>query len=262
MELGNILWLRILPNLRGNTESPMRIKLLKILMLLGALFLAACGSATPISPTTAPTADLNLLRTEVAATVLAQVPALCELTPTATQIPTSTPTRTPTVEQTPTLAAVVITGTPGTPGASTGDRAKWVSQSIQDGTRFNPGEEFTMVWRLQNSGITTWTSGYRLRFFTGNALGAAQEIQLTQDVAPNETIDITVPMRAPTQTGTYRSDWVMSNESRYNFNEPVFLEIIVSPPSTATATATQGPTATVTITMELPTATVTNTPSQ
>lgn len=235
----------------------MPIKHLKILMLLGALFLAACGSATPISPTTAPTADLNLLRTEVAATVLAQVPALCELTPTATQMPTTTPTQTSTVEPTATLATVVITGTPGTPGASTGDRAKWVSQSIQDGTRFAPGEEFTMVWRLQNSGITTWTSGYRLRFFTGNVLGAAQEIELDRDVAPNETIDITIPMRAPTQTGNYRSDWVMSNEQSYNFNEPVFLEIIVAVPSTATATATQAPSATATITMELPTATPT-----
>jgi hypothetical protein len=236
----------------------MRKNPLKILLLLGALFLAACGAATPVSsPTTAPTADLNLLRTEVAATVLAQVPELCALTPTATQEPTATPTRTPTVEQTPTLAPVVITGTPGTPGASTGDRAKWVSQSIQDGTRFAPGEEFTMVWRLQNSGITTWTSGYRLRFFTGNALGAPQEIQLDRDVAPNETVDITIPMKAPTQTGTYRSDWVMSNEQRYNFNEPVFLEIIVAPANTATATATLEPT--VTITMELPTATATAT---
>jgi hypothetical protein len=235
----------------------MRIKPLKILMLLGALFLAACGSATPIPPTTAPTADLNLLRTEVAATVLAQVPELCELTPTATLIPTETPTRTPTLEQTATEA---VTLTTGTPGASTGDQAQWVSQSILDGTRFAPGEEFTMVWRLRNAGRTTWTDGYRLRHFSGERFGAPQEIRLDREVAPNETIDITIPMRAPTQTGRFRSDWVMSNTELYNFNQPVFLEINVVVPSTPTATATLAPTATFTITMEQPTAT--NTPGQ
>jgi hypothetical protein len=95
-----------------------------------------------------------------------------------------------------------------------------------------------MTWRLQNVGKTTWTSAYRLRFYSGDPYGASKEIALDRDVAPNETIDITISMKAPAKEGSYRSDWVMSNATRYNFNEPVFLEIIVGRPSTPTATPT------------------------
>lgn len=222
-------------------ESTMRNLILIPLMLLGALLLAACGAAATTAPTPAPTQDLNILRTEVAATVLAQVPQICALTPTATQMPTATATQTPTLTATATTAGTPITtpivGVSGTP-SSTGDQAKWVSQTINDGTRFAPGENFTMVWRLQNVGKTTWTSGYRLRFFSGNSFGSATEIQLDRDVAPNETIEISIAMKAPNTTGKYRSDWVMSNESLYNFNQPVYLEITVAQPGTATATAT------------------------
>jgi hypothetical protein len=161
------------------------------------------------------------------------------------------------VEQTATQAVLLTTGTPGTPGATTGDQAQWVSQSIQDGTRFAPGEAFTMVWRLRNTGRTTWTDLYRLRHFSGERFGAPETIQLDRDVAPNETIDITIQMRAPNNTGKYRSDWVMANAELYNFNQPVYLEIVVAVPSTATATSAA--TVTPTITMEMPTETATAT---
>ena len=51
---------------------------------LGLLLLSACSPATP---TSAPTQDLNAFRTEVAATVLAQVIQDLALTPSATPVP-------------------------------------------------------------------------------------------------------------------------------------------------------------------------------
>ena len=99
---------------------------------------------------------------------------------------------------------------------------------------------------MKNVGITTWTGGYRLRFYAGDggSLGAPQEITLPHNVAPNEEVDITINMKAPTKPGKYTSSWVMSNESRYNFKEPVFVEIEVALPATATATPTVQPTPT------------------
>jgi hypothetical protein len=217
-----------------------------LLMLIGALLLAACGQATSVPPTLAPTADLNILRTEVAATVLAQCAAVCALTPSATVQPTSTMTPTPTVSATATSATPgVVIGTPGTgtPAASL-DQAKWVSQSVMDGTVFTPGQTFTMTWRLQNVGKTTWTSGYRLRYYSGELFGAPREIALDRDVPPNDTVEIAVNMKAPAKLGKYRTDWVMSNESLFNFNQPVFLEITVANAPTATVTVTVAPTAT------------------
>ena len=91
-----------------------------------------------------------------------------------------------------------------------------------------------------------------LRYYSGNAFGAPQEIFLDRDVAPGDTVDISVAMKAPTIPGDYRSDWVMANPFRSNFKQPVYLEITVARPATATPTATVTPTVTRT-----PTATAT-----
>lgn len=219
----------------------------KILLFVSLLSLAACS--TPTTPTAAPTQDLNALRTEVAATVLAKVPQLCALTPTPTQPPTATPTVTPSM--TPTVTATGAAGTQtvlGTPGTGTAipDRAKYVSQTIVDGTRFAPNATFNMTWRLQNTGSTTWNTNYSFRFWGGDQLGAPRSVQLTQEVAPGETIDITVPMRTPSRVGEYRSRWVMANASQTSFKEDVYLQITVVAPGTATALAPLAATATAT----------------
>lgn len=212
---------------------------------LGLLLLSACSASTP---TSTPTLDLNPIRTEVASTVLANVTQTVALTPSATLFPSPTATLPPSSSPAQTATAPTGTqvtsasGTPGTPGTPTTDRAEWVSQSVIDGTVFTPGETFTVTWRLKNVGTSTWTASYLFRFYSGNAFGAPQEILLGQEVAPGATVDIPVEMKAPTTPGDYRSDWVLSNEFRSNFKEPVFLEIKVARPGTPTpptaATAT------------------------
>jgi hypothetical protein len=94
-----------------------------------------------------------------------------------------------------------------------------------------------MIWRLRNAGTSTWTAAYLFRFYSGNAFGAEEEILLGQEVAPGETVEISVPMTAPNTPGDYRSDWVLADEASSNFNDPVFLEITVAAPATATATS-------------------------
>ena len=203
---------------------------------LGLFLLSACSAATP---TSTPTLDLNPIRTQVASTVLAKVTQDLALTPSATLIPS--PTGTLGASSTPAQTVTASTGpqatlASGTPGETTTDLAEWVSQSVADGTVFAPGETFTVNWRLKNVGTSTWTVSYRFRFYSGNAFGAPQEILLGQEVPPGEMVDISVPMKAPTTLGDYRSDWVMSDEFRSNFKEPVFLEITVARPATPTPT--------------------------
>jgi hypothetical protein len=223
-----------------------------LLLLLVLLSLAACS--TPATPApAAPTQDLTLLRTEVAATVLAQVPQYCALTPTATLPPTATsiPTATATVAPTGTVEVQGTAGTPGTPSGSIPDRARYVSQTVVDGTRFAPNVTFNMTWRLQNTGTTTWTTNYSFRFWGGDQLGAPRIVQLERDVPPGDSIDITVPMRTPTRTGEFRSRWVMANAAQASFKEDVYLQITVVAPAALTATATAtvpAPTATSTAT--------------
>lgn len=208
---------------------------------LGLLLLSACSTA---APTSTPTPDLDPLRTEVAATVFAQVTLALAQTPSVTPVPSPTatlnpsPTATLAPSSTPAQPVTTPTGPGGTPGETTADRAEWVSQSVADGTVFAPGESFTITWSLRNVGTSTWTDSYLFRFYSGNAFGASEEILLGQEVAPGETVDISVSMTAPNTPGEYRSDWVMADEDSSNFNEPVFLEITVATPATATTAAT------------------------
>jgi hypothetical protein len=205
-------------------------------VLLSLLGMAACGSPVP---TSTPTLDLNPIRTEVAATVLAQVTQALASTPsitplpslTVTNLPTSTPVQTasPSPSASPTLSS-------GTATAVTINLAQWVSQTVADDTVFAPSETFTMTWRLKNVGTSTWTAGYLLRYYSGDTLSAPKEIPLGRDVQPGDTVDITIRMKAPAVPGTYVSSWVMSTVNRSNFKEPVYLRIKVAGPVTPTPT--------------------------
>jgi hypothetical protein len=205
-------------------------------VLLSLLWLAACS---PPVPTSTPTLDQNPLRTEVAATVLAQVTRALALTPSVTPLSTPTATNLPTSTPSPTASpspSATVALSSGTPKAGTENQAQWVSQSIADDTTFAPGETFTMTWRLKNTGTSTWNAGYLLRYYSGESFGASKEISLGREVLPGEEIEISVQMKAPANPGTYRSDWVMSTENRSNFKEPVFLRIKVAKPVTPTPT--------------------------
>jgi hypothetical protein len=131
----------------------------------------------------------------------------------------------------------VVTLSSGTPQVVTQNLDQWVSQSIEDDTVFAPGQAFTITWRVKNVGTSTWTAGYLLRFFSGSAFGAPKEIAIGQQVLPGGEIDIAIAMKAPAIPGSYRTDWVLSDQNRTNFKEPVYLKIKVAVPGTATATA-------------------------
>ncbi len=208
------------------------------LFILAAVSLAACGTQAPSQ--SIPTPDLNPIRTEVAATVLAQAPTLFALTPSATPLP---PTATvAAVATTPAAASPTAAATNTQAAGTTGknDHATWISQTVQDDTVFNPGQDFTMTWQIKNDGTSTWTANYHLRFYSGDSFGASKDITLGQEVQPGATLDITMDMKAPSKAGDYRSDWVLSNESLRNFKDPIFLKIKVASP-TATQTLTKTP---------------------
>lgn len=207
-----------------------------IAVALMAFWLAACSA---LNPTPAPTQDPNPIRTEAAATVLAQVSQTLAAMPTDTPLPSPTATFTlmPTATETATVSPVVTTTLPGgTPAVVYVNLAQYVSQSIPDDTVFAPGETFTITWRLKNVGTSTWTTGYMLRYYSGEVFGAPKEVFLSREVLPGEEIEITIVMKAPIVPGGYVTSWVMADEKRSNFKEAVFLEITVVAPPTNTPT--------------------------
>jgi peptidoglycan hydrolase-like protein with peptidoglycan-binding domain len=141
----------------------------------------------------APVTDVGFILTQ---TALAGSP-----TPggTATAGPSLTPTATQTIAVTPTNTS------PGVPC----NLASFVSDvTVPDNTVFDLNENFTKVWRLKNVGSCTWTSGYSVVFDSGDLMGGPASQQLTNGtVGPNQTIDVSVDLKAPGNAGTYKGNW-------------------------------------------------------
>ncbi|MBN2043536.1 MAG: hypothetical protein JW757_00845 [Anaerolineales bacterium] len=94
-----------------------------------------------------------------------------------------------------------------------GDFAEFIADvTIPDYSEVLVGEEITKTWRIKNAGTTTWTTDYVLEFEKGEKLGASTQIPLEKEVAPGETIDISIDFKVPTATGEYTSYWILKNE--------------------------------------------------
>jgi hypothetical protein len=148
---------------------------------------------------------------------------------------------------------ITVTPAPGTPtrtptpvpGACT-DRATFVADvTVPDGTTYAANAAFTKTWRVRNSGTCTWTTAYQAIYQSGEKFGSNTSVNFSKNVAPGQTLDITVNMTAPASNGTYRGYWILKNASGLlygigtNADKPFWVEIKVTGGTTATpATAT------------------------
>ena len=84
--------------------------------------------------------------------------------------------------------------------------------TIPDDMDLAPGEHFEKIWRLQNAGSCPWTIGYLLYFESGDARGGPSSQALTSEtILPGDTVDVSVDLVAPLETGTYQGDWMLRN---------------------------------------------------
>lgn len=220
-----------------------------------ALILLLAGCNMPNQAETTPTLDT----TQAYQTVQARLTEAVALTPTVTHTPEVTPTPSPTT--TSTLAPATPTATTGaaaTPSATTGGVASTCNQAspgtpidvtIPDDTQLAPGQAFSKTWRLRNAGTCTWTSQYSIVYFSGDRMEAPASVPLSGDVAPGDTVDLTVDMIAPEQTGTFQSNWKLRTNSDQLFGIgpgeglPFYVRIQVATNAPTTTPATS-PTAT------------------
>jgi hypothetical protein len=202
---------------------------LTFFLALGLLLLSACTMPRNAKPTTS---GSGLIYTVAAQTVQAQLTevsrpgtpfALATFTP-----PVSFPSATPLPP-----TAVLLTSAP--PGASVPcDRAQFVKDvNFPDNTKVNAGESFVKTWRLKNDGSCTWTASYAVVYTNGDAMGAPTAIPLTGSVAPGETIDISISLKAPEDGGTFRANFKLRNSNNVVFgvtneNKPFWVQIKVT----------------------------------
>jgi hypothetical protein len=229
------------------------IKLILPLIALSALVLNACSPAETATPTTA----VNAIYTAAAQTIEAQASlATATPQPTATSQPTQTPATSQTASPAPAPSATSLL-------QNYCDNAVFISDvTIPDHTQVAGGEAFDKTWAFQNTGTCTWSTGYTIEFISGEQMNGNARA-LTQSVAPQQQVNVTVKLTAPYAPGSHTGYWRLANGKGAKFGQLV--SVVIDVPGGATTTATVTPTmasgsatGTPTVTM---TSTVTETPT-
>ena len=211
-------------------------------LLAAALLLAGCN----MGATAEPTVDVNAINTAAVATAMGQLSA--QLTQTALAAPFPTPLSTVTLAPLPTSALPTVnTGaiptlsfnttpvagftqlaSPAAPAATTslGDScnnsAYEADVTIPDGTVMKPGEDFTKIWKIRNTGTCTWDEGYTFVFVGGDKTIDPRNFEFQKEsdfVAGGEAIDIAIKLTAPMAEGKYQGNWRMRSDSGTYFGE-------------------------------------------
>lgn len=130
---------------------------------------------------------------------------------------------TTTLSNQPRLVQVMPVSTPSS------DNAAFISDvTLPDGTVVSPDQALTKIWRVRNTGTSTWDSGYQLVFTGGEQMGAPTAVDVPGPVSPGAEVDLSVPMTAPSAPGTHRGDWRLRNAQGVSFGEGLWVIVQIS----------------------------------
>ena len=179
-----------------------------LILAMGMMLLSACNF--PLFKDTPQESDADALATIVAQTVQALnaqdgLPALPDQS-------TQTPIGQPTIAPLPTLTVAPVAGPP-TQTPQPCNKPLQVGETVLDDSEFLPGETFTKTWTFKNVGTCTWNTNYKMKFETGDQLGAPIEVALPASVAPGAEVTISINMTAPATPGTYQGFWSMYSDT-------------------------------------------------
>ncbi len=107
--------------------------------------------------------------------------------------------------------------------------------TIPDEYDLAPGAAFTKTWRVKNVGTCTWTTSYTLAFYQENSMGGPASVPLALNVAPGQTVDLSVNLVAPATAGRYTGKWTLKDQNGNFFfttrNNPLWVIIDVVVPA-------------------------------
>ena len=202
-----------------------KIIVLTLILTITSVLFSACGPKVP-------TLDIEAQKTSFAQTAEAQALMTQAAQPTST--PTLEPSLTPTQTETQPVdvASPTVTVTAGTPTAtqqviSGEDAGQWRAQDPADNTEFAPGETFTVTWTIENTGTSTWTQNYYIKFASGEQMDAEDQVFLPYDVPPGTNVQISVEFKAPMTAGEYQSTWSLLNANDKAFYTNFYIIINV-----------------------------------
>ncbi len=202
-----------------------RMKWLILGLLTFSLVLAACAPSVPPTPSEAEIAQ-QVAATQQSRATQNSVETLVALVTQLSSQPTWTPQ--PACPVCPTQVVVVPTAqttanptqgaaqpTAAAPTEAAGTKCLQFDflgdVNVPPGTVMKPGTKFDKTWTVKNTGTCKWTTEYDLILAGGEAFGTNKRGDITREVPPGDTIELTIPnMTAPMTEGTYYSYWMLS----------------------------------------------------
>ena len=190
-----------------------------------SLVLAACAPSVPPTPSEAEIAQ-QVAATQQARATQNSVETLVALVTQLSSQPTWTPQ--PACPVCPTQVVVVPTAvttpdpteaaaqlTTAVPTEEVGTKCfqfDFVGDvNYPPGTIVKPGTKFNKTWTIKNTGTCAWSREYDLVLAGGEAFGTNKRGDITREVPPGDTINITISdMVAPMTEGTYYSYWMLA----------------------------------------------------
>jgi hypothetical protein len=116
--------------------------------------------------------------------------------------------------------------------------------TMPDGTVVEPGETFTKIWRIRNTGTCAWDEAdgeYTWVFTGGYQMGGPDEIPISGTVDPGGEYDVEIVLTAPTTPGEYRGNWQLYDPSGNPFGVPYWVLIEVQGAGSAPSSGSQNP---------------------
>jgi hypothetical protein len=116
--------------------------------------------------------------------------------------------------------------TPVTP-AGVNHKASFIGhETLRPSVVVVPGEAVEKIWRVRNTGSTTWGEGFSLAFIEGFRLGGPKSVPVPA-AEPLKTVRLTLPLQMPEAPGRYRSFWKLRDPQGNAFGPRLIVSVIV-----------------------------------
>ena len=154
---------------------------------------------------------------EICLLIMGALLASCNLpVPAASQVAVNTPTAAQQGLSSPIATQQALaspTGQTVEPTAADCDQTQFIIDiNYPDDTVVKAGEEFTKTWKIQNMGSCTWDANYKLVFVRGEQMdGPSPAEVITAAVKPGDSVELSIPFKAPPKNGTHWGIWQLYN---------------------------------------------------
>lgn len=211
-------------------------RLSPVFALVSVFFATSLACSMPLSPAVTPTASTPEETATTAGTVVLPT-VMPSFSPLMTVTSRPEAALAPTATLPPTAIPPTIPPATNTPTGTCNLAAFEADVNYPDDTVVPSGKNFDKKWRLRNNGTCAWTSGYKVIYVSGDAMGGAGSVQLTNgSVEPGASVTVSVNLTAPAAPGTYRGNYKLQSSDGSNFGiDPAgsvfYVRIVVENPN-------------------------------